>query len=120
MEEAKEQLFKSWAILELMGHRRLAGLVSEEARFGTTLLRIDVPHDPKDGGKEFVTQYYGGGSIYCLTPTTEETARMVAKGSQPAPVYQYEINRERQLPLNVDDGDQNDYEQDCEEGENDL
>ena len=100
-----------------MGHRRLAGLVSEEPKFGTTLLRIDIPHDPADGGKEFITQYYGGGSIFCLTPTTEETARMVARGCQPAPVYPYEINRERQLPLNVDGNGQDDYGQPYDGGD---
>jgi hypothetical protein len=33
--------FKDWAILELMGHRKLAGLVSEETHFGVALCRID-------------------------------------------------------------------------------
>lgn len=105
MDEAKNnELFKSWAILELMGHRRLAGLVSEEVRFGTTFLRIDIPN-----GKDFVTQYYGGNSIYCLTPTTEETARMVARNCQPEPVFKYEINIGGQLPYMAGEDDQ-DYD----------
>lgn len=78
-----------WAILELMGHRRLAGLVSEEERFGATMCRIDVPG--VDGN--VATQYYGGSAIYCLTPCTEETARAVAREAQPEPVTQWDARR---------------------------
>lgn len=35
--------FESWAILELMGHRRLAGYVREITLAGAGMLRIDVP-----------------------------------------------------------------------------
>ncbi len=35
--------FETWAILELMGHRRLAGFVTEQEIGGANLLRIDVP-----------------------------------------------------------------------------
>lgn len=40
---SSESHFEGWAILELMGHRRLAGYVSECEVAGTKLLRIDVP-----------------------------------------------------------------------------
>jgi hypothetical protein len=36
----------SWAIVELMGHVRIAGRVSEEERFGAKLGRIDIPKSP--------------------------------------------------------------------------
>lgn len=78
--------FNQWAILELMGHVRLAGRVSEETHFGTALGRIDIPV-----GDGFTTQYFGGGSIYRLTPTTEEIARSVAARNQPEPVYPFEL-----------------------------
>lgn len=32
-----------WAILELMGHRRLAGYVSEQEIAGAAFIRVDVP-----------------------------------------------------------------------------
>ncbi len=76
-----------WAILELMGHIRLAGYVTEEERFGSTVGRIDIPGP--DG--KSVTQYFGGGSIYRLTPTTEEIARAVAERGSPAPVSRWEL-----------------------------
>jgi hypothetical protein len=78
--------FDSWAVLELMGHVRMAGRVTEEERFGAKMGRIDLP---KEGG--FTTVYFGGGSVYRMTPTTEEIARAVAAGSQPEPVHRWDL-----------------------------
>lgn len=78
--------FDQWAILELMGHVRLAGRVTEEEHFGTKLGRIDIP-----SGDGFTTQYFSGGSIYRLTPTTEAIARRVAQSNQPQPVHRWEL-----------------------------
>lgn len=76
-----------WAVLELMGHVRTAGRVTEEERFGGKIGRIDVP--TAEGG--YVTQYFNASSIYRMTITTEEAARAVAKSNQPNPVYSYEM-----------------------------
>lgn len=78
--------FDQWAILELMGHVRLAGRVTEETHFGAALGRIDIPV-----GDGFTTQYFGGSSVYRITPTTEEIARSVAARNQPEPVYRFEL-----------------------------
>lgn len=80
--------FSGWAILELMGHRRLAGHVSEVEFAGGKFVRIDVPGD-EDG--DVATQLYGASSIYCLTPTSEATARATAKASRVAPVSRWEL-----------------------------
>jgi hypothetical protein len=80
------QGFDGWAILELMGHVRLAGRVTEESHFGVALGRIDIPN-----GGGFTTQYFGGSSVYRLTPTTEEIARSVALNNQPQPVHRWEL-----------------------------
>lgn len=79
--------FDSWAVVELMGHVRTAGRVTEEERFGAKMGRVDVPR--ADGG--FTTVYFGGSSVYRLTPCTEEAARAVAIGNQPRPVHQWEL-----------------------------
>src|SRR5262245_58226035 len=79
--------FDQWAILELLGHVKLAGRVTEEEHFGSKLGRIDIPMS----GGSFTTQYFGGGSIYRITPTTEEIARAVALRNQPAPVHRWEL-----------------------------
>jgi hypothetical protein len=91
--------FAGWAILELMGHRRLAGYVREVELAGTGLLRLDVPDptlqgvalDPLDPECWSATQFYSPAALYCLTPTTEDVARKVAAGSDPAPVKRWEL-----------------------------
>jgi hypothetical protein len=82
--------FADWAILELMGHRRLAGYVADVEMFGGRMARIDIP-DSSDPAKSLATQFYNHASIYALTPCTEATAREVARGSQPAPVQRWEL-----------------------------
>jgi hypothetical protein len=83
--------FEGWAVIELMGHRKLAGMVREVTIAGAGFLRLDVPGE----GDKGTTQFYPPTSVYCLTPTTEEIARAVARNQQPAPVQRYEL---RALP----------------------
>jgi len=98
--------YAGWAIVELLGRRRLAGYVTEEEHFGTAMLRLDV-----HGLDAVVTQLYGGSSVYCLTPTTEDIARKLGERLRPAPVTPYELEppRPRQpdpwdIDVDEDDG----------------
>lgn len=59
-----------WAIVEIFGHRRHAGRVREEEKFGAKLLRIDVPKDG-DPAKGWESLWYGGASIFSFVLTTE-------------------------------------------------
>jgi hypothetical protein len=89
--------FAEWCVLELMGHRRLAGFVTEQQIGGASFIRIDVPAaagapDAKETERGWVaTQFYGASSVYCLTPTTEALARKVAVHYAPAPVNRWEL-----------------------------
>jgi hypothetical protein len=113
------EAFDSWVVLELMGHVRMAGRVTEEELFGAKIGRIDVPKAqsscpdcngtgsvlPFESGSSvcpgcegkgtlgggFTTVFFGGASVYRLTPTTEAVARAVAKSSQPKPVHAWEL-----------------------------
>ena len=71
-----------------MGHRKLGGFLREVELAGAPFLRIDVPEaDPRGP----VTQFYAPGAIYAITPTTEDTARALARSARPAPVDRYEL-----------------------------
>ncbi len=98
MEELKSD-FREWAIVELMGHVRVAGLVTEVERFGSKLGRIDIPN-----GNGFTTQFFNGSSLYRLTPTTEEIARAIATSSRPEPVHLWELPRLKAAEIDDDDG----------------
>ena len=80
---------ETWAILELLGHVRTGGKVSETEMFGTKMGRIDIPKP--DGG--FTTQFFSGGAVYRMTPCGEAEARAVAANSQPEPIHAWEMPR---------------------------
>lgn len=87
--------FGVWCILELLGHVKLAGFVTEEELFGGKIGRVDIPsagsgQDPNEGD-EMVTQYFGGGSVYRLTPVSEDIARAFASRNRPRPVQVWEL-----------------------------
>lgn len=80
--------FAGWCILELLGHRRLAGYVRENQLAGHGFLRVDIPAAGTDPGR---TQYVAPGSVYALHPVGEQTARRAATAWRPAPVQRWEL-----------------------------
>lgn len=112
MSEAK---FAEWVILELMGHRRLAGFLTEQEIGGASFLRLDIPGE---NGRQAATQLYSPQAVYCITPTTEELARAVAGENQPEPVHRWELRAlkapEPRIPTYEDvmDDDMDEYEDD--------
>lgn len=105
MTEATREKFEHWAIVELFGHQRIAGKVTEETFAGGTFLRVDVPEvtGPHSTSKPF-TRFYGPSAIYSLTPTSEEVARLAALQLQADPVTVY-IPTLRALPRGPEPGD---------------
>ncbi|MFN3652595.1 MAG: hypothetical protein ACK47B_23710 [Armatimonadota bacterium] len=87
--------FESWAVVEVLGHQTYAGFVSEEQVAGTSMLRVDVPELSPDAGEAVpaYTKFIGGGSIYALTPVSEEVARAAARRlcNRPISVYMPEL-----------------------------
>ena len=75
-----------WAIVELMGHKVVAGLVTKSEMLGKPMLRVDVP--ATSVYPEY-TQFYGDSSIYCVTFVSEEVARLTAEQSKVNPVSVY-------------------------------
>jgi hypothetical protein len=82
--------FEGWAVVEMLGHKKLSGFVTEQPIAGAALLQVDVPettHRKHVGGfdghvvevKAAYSKLIGVGSIYCMTPCTEEVARAVAQ-----------------------------------------
>lgn len=87
---SNEQKFEEWAVLELFGHQRLAGLVSEVQLGGASFVRVDVPEDGKKKGWK-LTKMYNPSAIYSIAPVTEETARLVAKQCAGEPVTRWDV-----------------------------
>ncbi len=75
-----------YAIVELMGHKVVAGLVSKSEMLGKPMLRVDVP--ATSAYSEF-TQFYGETAIYCVTFVSEQVARLTAEQNKVNPVSVY-------------------------------
>ena len=96
-ESQENARLKSWALVELFGHQRIVGFLSEQS-FGTgVLFRVDVPDLTKDGKvvRAGFTRYFGLSSIYSITPIDEEAVREllpVVDGS-PSAVRPYTLPR---------------------------
>jgi hypothetical protein len=84
--------FEEWAVLELFGHQRLAGMVTEVQLGGASFVRVDVPADGKKKGWK-LTKMYNPSAIYSICPVTEETARMVATGVSGEPITRWDVQQ---------------------------
>jgi hypothetical protein len=114
----KTEGFDSWAIVEVMGFKKLAGHVSEQQIAGASLIRVDVPECLT--GERVVPAYsklIGVGSIYMITPTDEATARKAARvlahQNDPLPIYippeQKQLPASTSSPVGPDDEDEFDW-----------
>lgn len=62
-------MFEGWAVVELLGHRRLVGRVSQVQLAGVEMLRVDIPTT----APTFL--FVNPQSLYQLTPTIEAVVR---------------------------------------------
>lgn len=90
-----EQTFSEWAILDLFGHQKIAGRVSEQQIGGASFVRVDVPEVL---GQNAFTKLFGSGAIYSITITDEETARAAAAYWKPLPMETWTIKDMMKLP----------------------
>lgn len=78
--------FEAWGFVELMGHQRNAGRLSEQQIAGANLLRVDTPQ-----GDTFRTTFYGPSAIYAVHVTDETAARAMAAAMGTRPAYAWEV-----------------------------
>lgn len=76
----------NWAVIELMGHKVVAGLISKSEMLGKPMLRVDVP---ATSAYIAFTQFYGESAIYCVTFVSEEVAKLTAEQTKVNPVSVY-------------------------------
>ena len=91
MNETQDK-FEAWGLLELFGHQRLAGALSEQTIGGCHFIRIDIP---ECDGVPGYTRLFSNGAIYGMTITTEDIARALALQMRARPIQAYEIQTPR-------------------------
>ncbi len=85
-----ETKFETWAIVELLGHQKIAGHISEHPLAGTNMLRVDVPETKSNPA---FTRFIGGAAIYAINPCTEEIARYKAEDLGVKPVDAWDVSK---------------------------
>jgi len=85
MQTEKLELF---AIIELFGHQRIAGKVSEQTVGSSTFVRIDVP-ETKTQPK--FTRIVNPTAVYAINPVTEEVMIQMAEQISVKPIDAWDI-----------------------------
>jgi hypothetical protein len=81
-----------WAILELFGHQRIAGRISDQVIGGASFVRVDVPEVVRgDRTIQAHTRCFGGAAIYAVNWCDEQTATLHAVSIEHEPVSPYSV-----------------------------
>ena len=94
-----QEQFKTWALVELFGHTRIAGEVREQTIAGGAMLRIDVPETKNNPA---FTRIVNVSAVYAINPMSEESARLIAEGITTQPIDKWDIQhyvKQAQLKL---------------------
>lgn len=90
MNEKPKESFSEWCLIELFGHQKIVGKVTEATMAGGAFLRVDVP--AFDGSPAF-TRFYGPSAIYSISLVTEQIARDLMMSYRNEPVSRFELPR---------------------------
>jgi hypothetical protein len=102
----------SWAVVELLGHVRLAGYTTETTIAGGGFVRVQIP----DAAVGFTGEKLcGPGSIYAITPCTEEAARNIACPPKWSPTRYPAIEATETYHGDIDD----DFDEDLDDQDED-
>lgn len=88
MQTDKKETFKEFCLVELFGHQKICGEVTEATLAGGVFLRVDVP---AFNGEQAFTRYFSPGAIYSLNPVTEAVARGLMAQYRNEPVSRFDL-----------------------------
>lgn len=97
MSQEHAEKFEQWAIVDVMGHQRYVGLVTEQVIAGAGFVRVDIPETE---GSSAWTKILGTSSIYSISPVSESIARQLASQRRDRPVESYELPAIESKPSN--------------------
>lgn len=83
-------------VLELFGHQRIAGYVSEHTFGGATFVRVDVP---EVGSTPAFTKMFHPNAVYAFNPVDEETMMFVAEQCSVRPLTVFDLSEMRRKML---------------------
>lgn len=98
----EKQGFEQWAVVEIFGHQKIAGKVTEQTIGGCSFVRVDVPELPETTVDYYgkpkkiqpiagFTKLYGNGAIYAMTFVDEAIAKATAASLRIMPIDSYTL-----------------------------
>ena len=107
---SEQKQFEEWAIVELFGHQKIAGRVSEQSIGGCSFVRVDVPETKRVPA---FSRLFGNGAIYSMTVTDERSAKMAAEMFTPEPMDKWTVDHHikalAHTPATDGDDDRDDF-----------
>ena len=98
MQENKLDLF---AVIELFGHTRMSGKVTEQSIGPATFIRVDVK---ETSTQPSFTRLLNPSAIYAINPVTEQVANEMAEMLQKKPIESWDINQMQAKLLQLKSG----------------
>lgn len=95
MTAEKLELF---AIVELFGHQKLAGKVTEQSIGASTFIRVDVPETKQQPS---FTRLLNPSAIYAINPVVEAVMLLKAEQLNQKPIEAWDIQRMHQKLLEL-------------------
>lgn len=86
--EAQNTKLDLWALVELFGHAKIAGRITEQNIAGTNMLRVDVPETENQPA---FTRLFGSSAIYAINPVDETTAKFYAENLNVEPIKSWDV-----------------------------
>lgn len=83
-----ENEFELNAMIELFGHQRIAGLVTEHNIGGASFVRVDVPETDK---QPKFTRFFNPSAIYAINPVSKETMEIMVNQIQSKPISAWDV-----------------------------
>jgi hypothetical protein len=99
--------FDRWGVVDVMGHQRYIGRITEEVIAGCGFVRVDVP---ENGDQPAFTKLIGTSSVYAISPMEESLCRQLAAQRKQTPIESFQLSEAlRGLPAPDDDDEDDEY-----------
>ncbi len=101
----EKETIEQFAVVEMMGHRKIAGRIMQSELAPGALIRVDVFGAT---GEIERTEHVGSSAIYDITICSEQTAKAAAIAHNPQPSFAFDILKprpERQLSMGYRDSE---------------
>lgn len=89
--KSESAALEMFGVVDLFGHTRIAGQISDFALGGESFVRVDVPAVEDVPAH---TRLFGKGAIYSISFTGREIAQAVARNLKSKPITVYDVDWE--------------------------